>query len=173
MPIFEFKCSDCEEFFEILFMSGDDAKEIKCPKCSSSAVERVVSSTNYAMGASSASKQQTASTLTPELFQRLLHHIYSSRGQQGIKIEGLIKILTILIKIRQAPHIDLILACSHSIRMLRSPRYAKMGHWPNIYIPPRIFTWMPIYPYSFSHVVYPCTSTIHPKPVLVRIQYPS
>ena len=72
--------------------------------------------------------------LDPELFQRLLHHIYSSRGQQGIKIEGLIKILTILIKIRQAPHIHLILAGSHSIRMLRSPRYAKMGHWPNIYI---------------------------------------
>ncbi len=64
MPIFEFKCIDCEEFFEVLFMSGDDTKEIKCPKCSSSAVGRVVSSTNYAMGASSASKQQKASTQT-------------------------------------------------------------------------------------------------------------
>jgi putative FmdB family regulatory protein len=64
MPIFEFKCSDCEEFFETLFMSGDDVKEIKCPKCSSSAVERVVSSTNYAMGATSASRQQRTSTQT-------------------------------------------------------------------------------------------------------------
>ena len=58
MPIFEFKCSDCEEFFETLFMSGDDQKEIKCPKCSSFAVERVVSATNYVMGGSGASKNQ-------------------------------------------------------------------------------------------------------------------
>ncbi len=64
MPIFEFKCSDCEEFFEVLFMSGDDEKEIKCPKCNCSAVERVVSSTNYAMGQSSASRQQKASAQT-------------------------------------------------------------------------------------------------------------
>ena len=27
-----------------------------------------------------------------------------------------------------------ILAYSHSISMLRSPKYANMGHWPNIYI---------------------------------------
>ena len=64
MPIFEFKCSDCEEFFEILFMSGDNEKEIKCPKCSSYAVERVVSATNYAMGAGAASKQQKVSAQT-------------------------------------------------------------------------------------------------------------
>ncbi|MFK5952979.1 MAG: hypothetical protein QM498_07970, partial [Desulfobacterium sp.] len=27
-----------------------------------------------------------------------------------------------------------ILAYSHNISMLRSPKYVKMGHWPNIYI---------------------------------------
>ena len=64
MPIFEFKCSECEEFFEILFMSGDDAKEIKCPKCNSSAVERVVSSTNYAMGATAGQKNQRVEAQT-------------------------------------------------------------------------------------------------------------
>lgn len=58
MPIFEFKCSDCDEFFEILFMSGDSEKEIKCPKCESFAVARVVSATNFAMGSSSAGKNQ-------------------------------------------------------------------------------------------------------------------
>jgi putative FmdB family regulatory protein len=59
MPIFEFKCSDCEEFFEILFMSGDNEKELKCPKCSSFAIERVVSATNYVMSGSVASKNQS------------------------------------------------------------------------------------------------------------------
>lgn len=64
MPIFEFKCLDCETFFEVLFMAGDDDKEIKCPKCSSFAIERVVSTTNYAMAASAASRSQKASSQT-------------------------------------------------------------------------------------------------------------
>ena len=49
MPIFEFKCSDCEAFCEVLFMKSDDEKELKCPKCGSFALERVVSVTNFSM----------------------------------------------------------------------------------------------------------------------------
>ena len=64
MPIFEFKCSDCEEFFEILFMSGDGDKEVKCPKCSSFSVERVVSATNYAMGGSVSTKNEAVAKQT-------------------------------------------------------------------------------------------------------------
>ncbi len=55
MPIYEFKCSDCEEFFEVIVMKSDEEREIKCPKCSCSAVERVVSASNYAMGSSGSS----------------------------------------------------------------------------------------------------------------------
>lgn len=55
MPIFEFKCLDCEEFFELLFMKKDETLEIKCPKCGSSEAERVVSATNYAMAGPSSS----------------------------------------------------------------------------------------------------------------------
>lgn len=67
MPIFEFKCSKCEEFFEVLVMNKDEDREIRCPKCKSHEFERVVSTTNYAMGNSSsaqgASKQErTCST---------------------------------------------------------------------------------------------------------------
>ena len=58
MPIYEFKCSDCEEFFEVLVMKSDEEHEIKCPKCSCHAVERVVSATNYAMGHSASSGGQ-------------------------------------------------------------------------------------------------------------------
>ncbi|MBI9088945.1 MAG: zinc ribbon domain-containing protein [Desulfobacterium sp.] len=55
MPIYEFKCSDCEEFFEVIVMKSDEEREIKCPKCTCSAVERVVSASNYAMGSSGSS----------------------------------------------------------------------------------------------------------------------
>ncbi|OQY51884.1 MAG: FmdB family transcriptional regulator [Desulfobacteraceae bacterium 4572_89] len=54
MPIFEFKCSKCEEFFEVIVMgSNDDDTVINCPKCKSLEFQRVVSKTNYAMGSSS------------------------------------------------------------------------------------------------------------------------
>jgi len=50
MPIFEFKCSKCEEFFEVIVMGSDENKDINCPKCKSEEFQRVVSATNYAMG---------------------------------------------------------------------------------------------------------------------------
>lgn len=53
MPIYEFKCSECEEFFELIVLKSDGERELKCPKCSCKSVERVVSATNYAMGSSS------------------------------------------------------------------------------------------------------------------------
>ncbi|MBU2487861.1 MAG: zinc ribbon domain-containing protein [Proteobacteria bacterium] len=54
MPIYEFKCRDCGEFFEILVMSKDAEAEAeaKCPKCESQEFERVLSATNHAVGAS-------------------------------------------------------------------------------------------------------------------------
>jgi putative FmdB family regulatory protein len=51
MPIYEFKCGNCHEFFEILIMGLDDEKTVQCPKCESESFERVLSSTNYAMDA--------------------------------------------------------------------------------------------------------------------------
>ncbi len=60
MPIYEFKCLKCEEFFEILTFGKDE--EFKCPKCSSYEIERVLSTTSYAMGEKHNNNQ--ASSLT-------------------------------------------------------------------------------------------------------------
>ena len=54
MPIYEFKCSKCEEFFEVIVRSSDENDEVCCPKCKSKEFQRVVSRTNFAMGSSSA-----------------------------------------------------------------------------------------------------------------------
>jgi putative FmdB family regulatory protein len=51
MPIFEFRCVACGEVFEKLFMSSDDKADMSCPHCHSDIIERVVSKTNYVMGA--------------------------------------------------------------------------------------------------------------------------
>ena len=52
MPIYEFKCTKCEEFFEVISKSSSDESEVKCPKCGSRQFERVVSTMNYKMGGS-------------------------------------------------------------------------------------------------------------------------
>ncbi|MEA1968673.1 MAG: zinc ribbon domain-containing protein [Thermodesulfobacteriota bacterium] len=64
MPIYEFKCLKCEEFFEILVMNTDEEKEIKCPKCSEFDIERVVSRTNYAMASPSSGANNSPSKQT-------------------------------------------------------------------------------------------------------------
>ena len=61
MPIYEFKCLKCNNFFELLFMGTDDHNEMKCPECQSEEFERVLSSSNVAMGSGSGAKQGTTS----------------------------------------------------------------------------------------------------------------
>jgi putative FmdB family regulatory protein len=61
MPIYEFKCTECSEFFELLVIGEDDKTEMCCPKCKSEQFERVMSTTNYSMtgGGSGAAKSPT------------------------------------------------------------------------------------------------------------------
>ena len=61
MPIFEFKCTKCEDLFEILVMKKDEDVEMKCPKCGSEEFERVMSSANYAVGGGSGAKAGVSS----------------------------------------------------------------------------------------------------------------
>ncbi len=58
MPIYEFKCLTCDEFFEVLVMGSRDKDPVKCPKCESGEFERVVSKTNFTMGGSAGSSVQ-------------------------------------------------------------------------------------------------------------------
>ena len=64
MPIYEFKCSECEEFFELIVLGSKDENMKGCPKCGSNAFERVVSKTNYVMAGSggTANRQQGVHT---------------------------------------------------------------------------------------------------------------
>lgn len=50
MPIYEFRCTNCGQVFEKLFIAKDEKVDLSCPYCKSEIVERVVSKTNYVMG---------------------------------------------------------------------------------------------------------------------------
>ena len=47
MPIFEFKCLDCDKYMEILVMNKQEEVEMACSDCGSGNLERILSSTNH------------------------------------------------------------------------------------------------------------------------------
>lgn len=49
MPIFEFKCLDCDEYVEILVMNKKDEIEMACSHCGSGNLERILSTTNHSI----------------------------------------------------------------------------------------------------------------------------
>jgi len=61
MPLYEFKCLKCNEFFELLIMKKGEEVEMQCPKCSSGEFERVLSNTSYAMKGDSQGNQGASS----------------------------------------------------------------------------------------------------------------
>ncbi|MBW2593297.1 MAG: zinc ribbon domain-containing protein [Deltaproteobacteria bacterium] len=50
MPIYEFKCRDCDKYIEILVINKDEEIEMKCSDCGSMNLERILSSTSHVMG---------------------------------------------------------------------------------------------------------------------------
>ncbi len=48
MPIYEYRCSACEEEFELFQRTTDNAGAI-CPRCGSSQVKRLMSSTSFTL----------------------------------------------------------------------------------------------------------------------------
>ena len=62
MPIFEFRCLECGDVFEKLFVNSDEFIDLVCPTCQSQSCERVVSKTNYAMGVGPGGKQPKITT---------------------------------------------------------------------------------------------------------------
>ena len=57
MPIYDFKCQECDTVSEILFRSGDD-QTVHCPDCGSINMEKLISS-SYVVKAGSQTSGRT------------------------------------------------------------------------------------------------------------------
>ncbi|MCL6635122.1 MAG: zinc ribbon domain-containing protein [Peptococcaceae bacterium] len=64
MPIFEFRCLECGELFEKLFLNPAEEVKIACPKCKAETFERVISKTNYVMGSTLAGSGKKTTVTT-------------------------------------------------------------------------------------------------------------
>ena len=63
MPIYEFKCLKCEEYMEILVMGAEDNQvDMKCRKCGSEELERILSTTSYSVAGGGGAAKSGPST---------------------------------------------------------------------------------------------------------------
>jgi len=62
MPIFEFRCAECGLVFEKLLFQSDSEIDMSCPDCGCESVERVISQTNYTVGAGPGANQPKISS---------------------------------------------------------------------------------------------------------------
>jgi putative FmdB family regulatory protein len=66
MPIYEYRCTLCDERFSLLQPVGAAASEVHCAKCESTEVERVLST--FASGSSSSGTDCPAAPSCPSGF---------------------------------------------------------------------------------------------------------
>lgn len=62
MPIYEFKCLECENTFELLLINTQETLEMNCPKCDCKNIEKIMSTTHYAVGVSGTGASPKAQT---------------------------------------------------------------------------------------------------------------
>ncbi len=47
MPIYEFKCQDCSEVFEVLHSASKSTADVSCKKCGSKNVKKEISASSF------------------------------------------------------------------------------------------------------------------------------
>ncbi|MDA3970868.1 MAG: zinc ribbon domain-containing protein [Desulfobulbaceae bacterium] len=53
MPIYEFKCRDCNKKFETILTSSAKVSTVICPECKSKNIMKTISSSSYRLSTSS------------------------------------------------------------------------------------------------------------------------
>lgn len=53
MPLYEFRCQECKNFFEALVSSQTAVEDITCTKCASKHVKKTISAASFRISSSS------------------------------------------------------------------------------------------------------------------------
>lgn len=64
MPIFEFKCLDCDQYMEFLVMNKQEEMEMACSGCGSGNLERILSTTSHTVTGGGSSQPAGSNTST-------------------------------------------------------------------------------------------------------------
>jgi putative FmdB family regulatory protein len=55
MPIYEYKCLECQKVFEVISTSSSDSQQVKCAKCGSARVQKTISASSFRINSGSSS----------------------------------------------------------------------------------------------------------------------
>jgi len=55
MPIYEYKCLECQKLFEVISTSCSDSQEVKCAKCGGTKVRKTISASSFRINSGSSS----------------------------------------------------------------------------------------------------------------------
>ncbi len=50
MPLYEYRCQECDELFELLVRRSDEQDSVACPKCGATRVRRAISLFGFSGG---------------------------------------------------------------------------------------------------------------------------
>lgn len=53
MPIYEYRCDQCRNLFEVLVSSANTAEPTSCPKCGSNMVKKTISTASFRINSGS------------------------------------------------------------------------------------------------------------------------
>ena len=83
MPIYEYRCQECEHRFEKLILSIDrEPKDLACPACGSADAQRLISrvSVSSGEGAASGSEDEGGQARPPIFGRKELNEALKDRG---------------------------------------------------------------------------------------------
>ncbi|NIA08916.1 MAG: zinc ribbon domain-containing protein [Nitrospiraceae bacterium] len=81
MPIHEFRCLNCNYTFELLIMSNDELESVRCPKCQSPEVTKLMSAGNISVN-------EGPSKTTPQSHSGVEHHKCESGTCATVNLPG-------------------------------------------------------------------------------------
>ncbi len=53
MPLYDFKCNECNKKFETLLTSSSQISEVTCPACQSKNIQKTISASSYRLASTS------------------------------------------------------------------------------------------------------------------------
>lgn len=89
MPLYEYSCASCKHVFEVLIMSASEADGVRCSRCQSPDVSKLMSAANFSgVSAASTSPAQSSSSCPSCSSHNVQSHTCSGGSCTSFELSG-------------------------------------------------------------------------------------